>query len=422
MIKRRIYSQIKAHLPAREISVLVGSRQVGKTTLMQLLKQELDAAGKPTLFLNLDYEPDSVHFQTQSSLLNRIELEFGKNPGYVFIDEIQRKENAGLFLKGIFDQNLPWKIIVSGSGSLELKEKIQESLAGRKRLFEIMPVSFTEYIDYKSEYTYSDRIYRYIESNKDLLQTYLADYLNYGGYPRIITEPNIEEKKWLIDEIFRSYVERDIVYLLKVERPEAFINLVKLLSAHTGQLINYSTLSARLNIALPTLKKYIWYLERTFIIKSVTPFFRNFKKEITKSPVQYFIDLGLRNYAINQFGNATNIYNQGFLFQNFIFNILYEKYSRMGGRLHFWRTTDKAEVDFVIDLNDTVIPVEVKSAYLKQKTVKRSLRSFIDKYHPQTAMVINLNLDDTLKINQTRVIFMPYYRLLDENMPDARSA
>ena len=94
----------------------------------------------------------------------------------------------------------------------------------------------------------------------------------------------------------------------------------------------------------------------------------------------------------------------------------------MGGYLHFWRTTDKAEVDFVIDFHDTVIPVEIKNAYLKQKTVKRSLRSFIDKYHPQTAMVINLNLDDTIKINQTRVIFMPYYRLLDENMPDARSA
>ena len=418
MIQRNIYKKIKDHLQAKEITVIIGPRQIGKTTLMNLLKIELEAAGESTLFFNLDYEADSTYFQTQQNFLAKLELELGKGKGYVFIDEIQRKENAGLFLKGLYDRGLPYKFIISGSGSLELKEKIQESLAGRKRLFEVLPVSFEEFLHYKTEYAYTAKLKEYLEIEVEGLKLFLDEYLNFGGYPRIITEAKLGEKRLIMDEIFRSYVERDIVYLLNIDRPDAFTNLVKILSSQAGQMINYTKISAQLNIALQTVKKYIWYLQKTFIIRSAMPFFRNFKKEITKSPFIYFNDLGMRNYALGVFGNEKISAHLGFLFQNFIFNLLYEMIIQQGGNLHFWRTTDKAEVDVVIDRAGQVLPVEIKFMNLKQKTVKRSLRSFIDKYSPENAWIINLNLQATDKIGKTRVHFIPYYLLLTASLSD----
>jgi len=117
--------------------LITGARQAGKTTLMEALQQDLVRAGKPTLWLSLDFEEHQRFFSSQLVLVQRLDLEFGRKPGFVLIDEIQRKENAGLFLKGIYDRKLPYKLIVSGSGSLELREKIHESLAGRKKQFEL---------------------------------------------------------------------------------------------------------------------------------------------------------------------------------------------------------------------------------------------------------------------------------------------
>ena len=136
MIKRKLFEKIKEHIiNQKEITFIVGPRQSGKTTLMLLLKKHIEEKGGRTLFLNLDIETHKEFVTSQEKLIRKIELEIGKNKGFVFIDEIQRKENAGLFLKGIYDLNLPWKFIVSGSGSVDLKEKIKESLAGRKRKY-----------------------------------------------------------------------------------------------------------------------------------------------------------------------------------------------------------------------------------------------------------------------------------------------
>src|SRR3972149_3352247 len=157
-IKRRLFETLKNHLPSKEISLIVGARQAGKTTLMKELISYVQKTGEKTIFLNLDYESDKIYLETQDSLLNKLRLEFGANRGYVFIDEIQRKKNAGLFLKGLYDLDLPYKLIVSGSGSLELKEKIHESLAGRKRLFELSPLSFQEFVNFKTDYRYEQKL------------------------------------------------------------------------------------------------------------------------------------------------------------------------------------------------------------------------------------------------------------------------
>ena len=136
MIERTLFSELKDHLSKREISFIIGPRQAGKTTLMLLLEDYLKKKEEKTVFLNLDIESDKQFFTSQANLIKKIKLEIGEKEGFVFIDEIQRKENAGIFLKGIYDMNLPYKFIVSGSGSVELKERIHESLTGRKRIFE----------------------------------------------------------------------------------------------------------------------------------------------------------------------------------------------------------------------------------------------------------------------------------------------
>ena len=147
MIERSIYPHLVDHLAKKEISLITGPRQSGKTTLMLWLKGELDQRGEPTLFLNLDVEWDRPHLESQAALIRKLELELGKKGGFVFVDEIQRKEDAGRFLKGLYDLNLPYKFIVSGSGSLELKERIHESLVGRKRLFELNTLTFEEFFN-----------------------------------------------------------------------------------------------------------------------------------------------------------------------------------------------------------------------------------------------------------------------------------
>ena len=157
MIKRTLFSELVDHLPQKEMSLIIGPRQAGKTTLMEMLREYLDKSGERTLFLNLDIEWDRPHFESQAALIKKIELEIGHQHGYVFIDEIQRKEDAGLFLKGLSDLKLPYKFILSGSGSLELKQKIHESLIGRKRLFELSTVSFEEFINHRTDYRYEDR-------------------------------------------------------------------------------------------------------------------------------------------------------------------------------------------------------------------------------------------------------------------------
>jgi predicted AAA+ superfamily ATPase len=412
MIKRKLYNELKDHLSKKEMSFIVGPRQAGKTTLMLMLKDYLERTGERTLFLNLDIEQDKEFFTSQSRLLKKIELELGKQRGFVFIDEIQRKEDAGLFLKGIYDMDLPYKFVVSGSGSVELKERIHESLVGRKRIFELTTVSFEEFVNFKTDYRYEDKLPAFFSIEREKTDDLLEEYLNFGGYPRIVLEYEVAEKLRLMNEIYQSYIERDIAYLLRVQKTEAFSNLVKVMAAQVGNLVNLSELSSTLGISSKTVKEYLWYLEKTFILQRSAPYFRNIRKEITKSPLFYFYDLGLRNFALGNFGTLRD---KGFVFQNFIFNILREQVHRGAAKICFWRTKDKAEIDFVIDGGSWQVPIEVKYRRLETPEITRALRSFIERYHPSKALIINISLDTTVMVKETTIYLVPFYRVLHDD-------
>lgn len=410
-IARKLFNDLKKHLEFKEISLIVGPRQSGKTTLMLELKSFLEQKKEKTILLNLDFEADKIFFESQESMLKKLDLEFGRGKGYVFIDEIQRKGDAGLFLKGLYDMNLPYKFIVSGSGSLELKEKIHESLAGRKRLFELGTVSFEEFVDFKTNYRYNCRVKEFFKLENDKAATFLKEYLNFGGYPRVILEQEISEKIKIINEIFRSYIEKDIAYLLNIDRVDAFSMLIKILASQPGQIVKYSKLAKDIGVAVATVKNYIWYAEKTFSIKMIKPFFKNKRKEITKSPSVYFYDLGLMNFSIGLFGNLNQAEQLGFVFQNFIANRLGEKIQGTAVDLGYWRTLGGAEVDFVLNDSRTVIPVEVKYSELKDTEITISLRNFIEKYKPAEAWVINLSLSAEVKIGKTLLKFIPFYEI-----------
>ena len=411
MIQRDIEHLVSKSIQLKEITILVGARQVGKPTLLKHIAAKLHKNQQQTLFLNFDIEKDAAYLESQEKLIKKASLEFGDKRGYLFIDEIQRKQNAGLFLKGIYDSGFPHKLIVTGSGSLELKEKISESLMGRKDLITMRSVSFRELVNYQTNYKYTDKLEYYFESEEGSTYNKLLEYLTYGGYPRLVTEKTSESKSRIIREIFNTYVTRDITQLLNLRSPEKFVRFIRLLATRIGEISNYSNLASEINISTDTLKQYLYYAEQTFTIDTVKPFYTNPSKELVKSPVFYFTDLGLLNFALNRFGQFYKE-QSGFLFQNLIYLMLKDKYYNELDNIRYWRTKEKAEVDFVVKDKNGVIPFEVKFSSLKKDSFSRSFRSFIDKYQPKEAYIVNIDRNSTALLNQTTIHFIPFWKLL----------
>jgi hypothetical protein len=415
-IKRSILNDVRRDLKREEIAFLIGPRQAGKTTIMKIIQGELDATGEKTVFLSLDFDSDRKHFASQQSLLKKIELELGKSPGFVFLDEIQRLTDAGVFLKGLQDMGLPYKLIVSGSGSVDLKAKVKESMVGRKRIYEVYPLSFGEFVNHRTEYRYEQRLVDFFAIDEDRGSELLTEYLSYGGYPRVVLEDEAREKLRVMDEIYQGYILRDISYLLKTDKIDTYSLLIKTLADQTGKLINYAELSATLGIALATVKNYCWYAEETYILKRITPFFRNLRSEISKAPTVYFSDTGFRNYALGVFGGLQRNDDIGFAFQNLVYLLLREKLRWSGAEIHYWRTTAKTEVDFVVETGGQIIPIEVKYKVMTRPLVPRSFGSFIEKYRPPYCQVINRTLRATVKLRDTEVRFLTVGDLLSSQL------
>lgn len=411
MIIRDIYSEVKKHLEKKEITLITGPRQCGKTTLVNALKDELESKGNQTKYLNLDKEEDFQKLSSQQEFIKLLQLEFGKEEKvYVFIDEIQMKSDAGRFMKGIYDSNYNFKFIITGSGSIELKEKVSESLAGRKKAFTMETLSFREFINYKLNYRYTSNLDEYLKINNNLL---VEEYLQFGGYPKVVLCGTLEEKIDEISEIYNSYLEKDITKLLNVKKTTAFDNLLAYMSATIGNIVNYSSISNDLGVDDDTTKKYLYYLEKTFILSKVAPFYTNVISETTKSPNFYFKDLGMRNFIYNRFTRFNLLTDGGSLFENFIHRLLIDIINIKAYKINFWRTKDGAEVDFIVSAGNIHIPIEVKYKKLEKPQVQRSLKNYILKYAPPNAYVVNQNYEDTITIEKTKVHFIPYYKMLN---------
>lgn len=408
-IKRTLKESLQNHMSRKEITLLIGPRQAGKTSLLKEIANDLREKGEPILFYNLDIERDRTHFTGQENFIDLLKAITGGQKHFVFIDEIQRLENAGLFLKGLYDRDLPHKLIVTGSGSLELKEKIAESLVGRKRSFYLYTVSPAEYAAYYTDYQFQDRIGDVLHYDKLLAGKILRDYLKFGGYPAVITEETETEKLRTLAEIYEGYIERDIKALLALEKSSAFVMLLRLMANRSGYPVNYSDLSKQVQLNFETVKKYLWYSEKTFITATSSPFFTNKDKEIVKAPVYYFLDVGLRNFLRGIYEDPSD---RGMRFQTMVYRLLEEKFRHTSASTHFWQTKSKAEVDFVVNRGADLLPVEVKATAMERPKVSRSYRSFLERYTPKEGWIVNSSLRDEIQIDKTLVRFIPWYDLI----------
>ncbi|MBM3282831.1 ATP-binding protein [Candidatus Gottesmanbacteria bacterium] len=405
-IQRNALDQLKRHLSQKEISLILGPRQSGKTTLILKLKEELEKQGKRTAYYNLDRLEDLELFATQKNLLEKIKFEFGEEKIFVFIDEIQRLKNAGLFLKGLFDYLSPHKFIVTGSGSLELKENIVEPLTGRKKVFYLYPLSFEEFFNYKTAKKLKDFL-RFYQFNKNGAERLLDEYLVFGGYPKVVLAKTTSEKQEVLQEIYSSYLEKDVKALLGVEKDLIYQHLLKYLAGEAGSLFKKSEVSRNLGLNIKTLNRYLFLLEKTYVIKIVRPFYKNPTKELVKTPKVYFLDLGLRNFMISRLNSFFQRDDRGKIFENFVFRQILDKAPMFG--VWFWRTETSTEVDFILQEKGGILPIEVKNARVEVGTVGKNILAFLTKYRAKKAVIVHWGEE---KIFKRKDIIISYKKII----------
>ncbi len=370
LFPRAIENELLKNISDSKILGLIGSRQVGKTSLMLFLIHHLlkKVPPKDILYFNLDDILIHELFSTPSRFLEYLRPE-GYSKKYIFIDEVQRLKNPGLFLKTIVDLRLPLKIIVSGSSQLEMRSKLKEFLVGRMRQFMIRSFTFSE----------TRNVYP-----RHVAEDILESSMMFGGYPAIVKERHIENKKNLLQDIYKTYLQKDVSDFAKIDDIGAFNNLLIILAAQIGGLLNIYSLAKTLRISSYTVSHYLDILENTAIIYRLRPFFRNYKKEIAKTPKIYFLDLGLRNFLINDWKPLALREDRGKLFENFILLELIGNDSSEHHRFSFWRTTNQTEIDFIQSDGLKLAAIEAK---WNKKTFPKAFSTF-KKYYPGSRMKV----------------------------------
>lgn len=351
MIFRHIYTQLMSHLPKKEFTILIGARQTGKSTLLRQMEKTCKEDGMPTLFINLEQKP--LLEDLNDSPLNLLRyLPQSDQKVIVFLDEVQYLDDPSNLLKIIFDEhggNI--KIIASGSSAFYIDKKFKDSLAGRKRIFQLTSCSFAEYLELKgksdllSEFKRLKKVPESKSTFLPYLQTEWEEYMIYGGYPAIIKEGSLKDKIERLRELRDSYIERDIQES-GVNSEQSFYMLLSLLAGQTGSLVNTNELSSTLRIKHETVSTYLRIMEKSFHISLVRPFFRNLRKELIKMPKIYFLDTGLRNCMVNNFQALHQRPDRGELWENTVFKLLHDRHGKE--EIHYWRTSAGNEVDFVL--------------------------------------------------------------------------
>jgi len=413
-VEREIFGEVTAHLDAPEITLITGSRQVGKTILLEQLREHLHTAlrvpDERIFFYNLDLVADARIFADQRAFIEFLRARSAIGHLYIFVDEAQKVPEAARFFKGVYDAKLDAKLILTGSASLEAKARFKETLAGRKRIFALSPFTFTELLRARDAFL-ADALAGHknigtIDTQK-LIAMY-QEYLRFGGYPRVVLADDEDEKRKLLQEIYSSYVEKDAVGFWDVQQPHAFNQLVRLLAAQVGQLVNVGELATIVGIDRATVERYIGVLEETFIAVRVRPFYRNPRQELVKASKLYFLDSGIRAVALERFGPSDQAPEKGMILESAVAAALAAMCARDGGAvLRFWRTRQKAEVDFVVVRGDRPTPIEVKYTW-RRETVPPAVRAFMRKYHPHQAMIVSLNgplAPTTISVDGASVLF-----------------
>lgn len=361
LLTRKRFKDIYQHISDKRYTVITGARQVGKTSLLRLLYQHLKNENKPVFFFTFENHEvlDAInqnpeHIFRQVPIIPKPILE-GKTEKiiYLLIDEVQYASDPTHFLKYLYDiygENV--KIIATGSSAFYIDRKFKDSLAGRKRVFHLYPLSFEEYLDFKQLPELHDELAlmrersTYQSPKWSLIQNQFMAYLQYGGYPEVVLAQEEEEKQILLNELKNAYIQRDMLESGVGKRNKFYI-LLQLLADQVGGMVNRNELASTLQIDFTTVDQYIYILEKCHHIHLVKPYFRNLRKELTKMPKIFFNDLGLRNALLNRFEMVENRADKGAILENYYFLAFRQKFKL--DQILYWRTADKQEVDFVIE-------------------------------------------------------------------------
>jgi uncharacterized protein len=402
-IKRDIEQEINKYLDVKEIIAVIGARQCGKTTLINNILSTLKNKGKKISSLSFDNVKDLTLFENDiDSFIDLYVKEFD----ILFIDEVQYSKDSGKKLKYIYD-NFKIKIFISGSSAAEISIHSLKYLVGRIFTFTLYPFSFNEFIRVKD-----DRLSKLYEKGnyKDeitrRLNKHLQEFILYGGYPRVVLSKTLEEKRKVLEGIYNTYLLKEIKEILDLSNDYSLIKLLKALSMQIGNIINYNELSNLTDFSYSDLKKYLNILEKTYICKLLMPFYTNKRVELVKSPKVYFFDLGFRNICLDNFSKGrTDI---GSMYENFIFSEMIKNNTNV----KFWNTKSKAEVDFIIEKQNKIIPIEIKST-LNNTLITKSYHSFIDKYKIKEGYILSLNFEGKKETNDQKIIFLPFVKFLN---------
>ncbi len=391
-IKREIEQKIIKYMKKKEIIAVVGARQCGKTTMITNLLKKYQNVNSITL------ENVEVKQLFENDINSFIDLHVA-GYDFLFIDEVQYAKNGGKHLKYIYDTQ-KIKIIISGSSSTDLSINSLKYLVGRIFIFQLHPFSFSEFLLFKDEKLFG--IYKqgaFKETINTKIQKYIHEYMQYGGYPRVVLSDSNEEKKFVLENIYDTYLLREIKEIMQLSKNDQLIKLLKALALQIGNMLQYNELSQISGFNFNTLKKYMYILEQTFICKRCSTFYTNKRLEIVKVPKIYFLDHGFRNQCAGDF--SINEQQIGAFYEN----LVYSEYLKKGIELKYWRTTSQAEVDFI---KDERIPVEIK----KRPKVTRAFQSFIKKYQPEEGFVISEVEKESIVKNGCKIHFLPFGKFI----------
>ncbi len=372
-IVRDLTLKLQEYLYEEGILLIIGARQTGKTTVLHQTIDFLKTKGETCYFLNLE-DPDYLSLLNQSpkNLFRIFPFDLNKRI-FLLIDEVQYLSNPSNFLKYMFDEYKgKIKIIASGSSAFYIDRRFKESLAGRKRIFYLHTLSFPEFLRFKNEDKLAQADFSNLTiSEKEKINLYYQEYLSYGGYPRVVLSPQ-EEKIEILRDIAYSYIKKDI-YEANIRQDEIFYKLFKILASQIGGLVNSSEIASTLGVSKTAIDNYLYIMQKSFHISLIKPFFKNIRKELTKMPKVYFMDIGLRNFFKGDFSLYGMREDKGPLMENAVFRQLLGKYEME--EIRFWRTIQKKEVDFVIDES---LALEVKSQVTNVRI--KDYQQFLDNY------------------------------------------
>ncbi|MBQ8656506.1 MAG: ATP-binding protein [Prevotella sp.] len=363
MIKRILEQVIPEEFRRRKVIVLLGPRQVGKTTLLNMLAP----TGRKTLTLNCDDQDDARLIEEKTTTELRALL---MPYDMVFIDEAQRVRNIGLVLKKIGDLKLDTQVIVTGSSSLALADDVNEPATGRLIEHLMFPLSLAEMAAETSE-----------REERRMLEQRLI----YGLYPEVVTDP-AAAKQTLVG-LANNYLYKDLLTYRGIKKPDVLQKLVRALALQMGSEVAYNELSNLLGIDKETVENYIDLLEKCFVVFRLDSFSRNLRNEIKKGKKIYFYDNGIRNAVLSNFAPLELRNDVGALWENLMMSERVKRNAYMGSyaQLYFWRTHDQSEIDLVEDEDGQIRTFEFK---WNEKKKARMPQSFAKNYPGSTFQVI----------------------------------